>query len=78
MREWRAAPLDPRERAMAEFAHHLTVAVGEQRAQHLEALRAVGLDDLAILHVVEVVAYFNFVNRLAEGLGVELEPARRA
>ncbi len=63
---------------MAQFADHLTVSVGRQRPEHVAALRAVGLDDVAILHVVEVVAYFNFVNRLAEGLGVELEPSRRA
>lgn len=39
----------------------------------LEPLRSVGLDDRGILEVVEVTAYFNFVNRLADGLGVWLE-----
>lgn len=63
---------------MAQFAHHLTVGVADQRPEHVAALRAVGLDDVTILHVVEVVAYFNFVNRMAEGLGVEIEPSRRA
>lgn len=73
---WTTAPLDARERAIAEFAHHLTMAVGAQRAEHVQRLRDVGLDDRAILDVVQVVAYFNFVNRMAEGLGVELEPRR--
>jgi alkylhydroperoxidase family enzyme len=41
----------------------------------LAALRAAGFDDPAILRATEIVAYFNFVNRLADGLGVELEPA---
>lgn len=42
-------------------------------AVDLEPLRVVGLDDRGILEVVEVTAYFNFVNRLADGLGVALE-----
>ncbi len=42
----------------------------------LENLRSEGLDDRAILEVVEVTAYFNFVNRLADGLGVSLERPR--
>ena len=37
------------------------------------ALRTVGLDDGQILDVCQVAAYFNYVNRLADGLGVELE-----
>lgn len=40
----------------------------------VDALRAVGLDDRAIVDANQVVAYFNYVNRVADGLGVELEP----
>lgn len=40
----------------------------------MEGLRALGLADEAIHHVVQVVAYFNYVNRVAEALHVELEP----
>ena len=36
-------------------------------------MRAAGFDDAAVLRATEVIAYFNFVNRLATGLGVELE-----
>lgn len=38
-------------------------------------LREAGLGEEEILHVAEIVAYFNFVNRMAEGLGVRLEDA---
>jgi len=38
-------------------------------------LRGAGLCEEAILHVAEITAYFNFVNRMAEGLGVRLEEA---
>jgi uncharacterized protein YciW len=41
----------------------------------VERLREAGLDDEGVLHVVEVVSYFNFVNRMADGLGVRLEEA---
>lgn len=40
----------------------------------VEALRAAGLGDDEILDVCQIAAYYNFVNRLADGLGVELEP----
>ena len=40
----------------------------------LDALRAEGWDDRAILDLNQVVVYFNYVNRIANGLGVRLEP----
>jgi alkylhydroperoxidase family enzyme len=43
-------------------------------AAHAQALRDVGLDDRAIHDACIVIAYFAFVNRIADGLGVELEP----
>jgi uncharacterized protein YciW len=39
----------------------------------VDALRAVGLDDRDVVDGNQVVAYFNYVNRVADGLGVELE-----
>ncbi len=43
-------------------------------AVDLEPLRAVGLSDRAILDAVEVAAYFNYINRVAEALGIDPEP----
>jgi alkylhydroperoxidase family enzyme len=43
------------------------------READVEALRAAGLTDSAILDVAQVTAYYAYVNRLADGLGVELE-----
>lgn len=37
-------------------------------------LRAVGLDDVAIHDAVQVIAYFNYINRVADAVDVELEP----
>lgn len=71
--DWRAADLDSRLRAILEFADTLTLRPKDVRREDLEPLRKAGLDDRGILEVVEVTAYFNFVNRLADGLGVTLE-----
>ena len=40
----------------------------------IEALRAVGLDDTTIHDAIQVIAYFNYVNRVAEAVGIEPEP----
>jgi uncharacterized protein YciW len=44
------------------------------RAQHLDALRLHGLSDRDILDAVEVIAYFNYINRIADALGIDPEP----
>jgi len=43
-------------------------------AAEVDALRAVGLDDAAIHDAIQVIAYFNYINRVAEGVGTDLEP----
>ena len=58
---------------MAGYAEKLTRQPEAMDAGDVEALRTAGLTDVEILDVCQIVAYFNFVNRLADGLGVELE-----
>lgn len=62
---------------MLGYADKLTREPANMREADLAGLRAAGLDNRAILALAEVVAYFNFVNRLAGGLGVELEETDR-
>ncbi len=71
--DWRQADLDARLGAILDFAHKLTVEPRSMRQEDVGVLRDAGLDDRAVLETVEVTAYFNFVNRLADGLGVSLE-----
>ena len=60
------------DRAMLEYAVELTVRPhGSDR--RISGLRENGFDDRAILDICQVTAYYNYVNRLADGLGVELE-----
>jgi uncharacterized peroxidase-related enzyme len=68
-----AAP-DARLRALAAYALKLTRSVHDMSEDEVSELRGAGLDDEAILHTAFVIAYFNFVNRLAEGLGVAPRP----
>lgn len=75
-----ASPLAPdlqittRERALLRYAEQLTHAPSSIVAADIDALRHEGLDDRAIHDACAIVAYFAFVNRIADGLGVELEP----
>jgi uncharacterized peroxidase-related enzyme len=73
-REWRAADLSPRERALCEFATKLTHLAAEVDQADIDALRAVGLDDAAVSDAIQVVGYFNYVTRVADGVGIEDEP----
>lgn len=60
------------------FAIKLTASPGALRRADLAPLRAAGLGDLAIHDAVQAIAYFNYINRVADGLGVDLEPEMAA
>lgn len=68
-----APGLSPRDQALLHYADVLTLTPAAITAAHIDALRAVGCDDRAIHDACAVVAYFAFVNRIADGLGVALE-----
>jgi alkylhydroperoxidase family enzyme len=46
----------------------------EVGAEDADALRAHGLDDAAISDAIQVISYFNYINRVAEGVGTDSEP----
>jgi len=72
--DWRTAS-DGNERlaAILAYAERLTLAPASVEEADIDRLRAAGLDDTGILHVCEVASYFNYVNRMADGLAVQLE-----
>ena len=72
--DWRRAELSPRERALCEFAVKLTHLAAEISQDDIDALHAQGLDDTAISDAIQVVSYFNYVTRVADGVGIEEEP----
>lgn len=69
-----AAGLGPRRTAMLDYALKLTHTPSVCGEDDIEALREVGMSDRDILDLVEVVAYFAYANRIADGLGIDLEP----
>jgi uncharacterized peroxidase-related enzyme len=72
-KDYRQADLNPRQRAMLDYAVKLTVEPGAMHETDLAPLHAAGLDDRAILELNQAVAYFAYVNRVAVGLGVVLD-----
>ena len=72
-RDWRTADVPDGLRALLAYAERLTLEPGAVDEDDVRTLREAGWSDEAILHACEVVAYFNFVNRTADGLGVSLE-----
>ena len=70
--DWAAVP-DGRSQRLLAFALKLTRTPETVQAGDVDALRDAGLSDAGVHDVAAVTAYFNFVNRIALGLGVELE-----
>ncbi|MBI5667086.1 MAG: hypothetical protein HZC41_03690 [Chloroflexi bacterium] len=65
--------MNPVDAALCAFAEKLTLHPRDMHAGDLDALRVVGLDDRAIHDATQVISYFNYINRIADALGVEPE-----
>ena len=71
--DYRDAGLEPADRSMLDYAVKLTETPNEVASADVDRLRDVGFDDRGIHDICSITAYFAFVNRIADGLGVELE-----
>jgi uncharacterized peroxidase-related enzyme len=71
--DWTTAGLSTARMAMLGYAAKLTATPQSVTESDVMELRDVGFTDTDILHICEVVAYYAYVNRIADGLGVELE-----
>lgn len=65
--------LPERMRPLCRYALKLTLRPWEMTREDVSTLRSAGLSDRDIVDANQVVSYFNYVNRVADGLGVELE-----
>jgi uncharacterized peroxidase-related enzyme len=72
-KDYRSADLTPADRAMLDYAAKLTLAPARVNRADLEPLRAHGFDDTAILQINLIASFFNYINRVADGLGVGRE-----
>jgi len=71
--DWRSAGLSPTDQALCEFAARLSRKESPMSPADLDRLRAAGLDDRAIHDATQVIAFFNYITRIADALGVEPE-----
>jgi len=71
--DYRTADITPAERGMLDYVVKLTRTPENVAESDVETLKRLGFDDTGILDIAQVVAYYAFVNRMAQGLGVELE-----
>ena len=77
MHDYSSADLDPQTRGMLDFAVKLTLQPASMKEADVHELRGLGLSDEQILSVVLITGMFAFLNRLADGLGVEPAEGRQ-
>jgi uncharacterized peroxidase-related enzyme len=71
--DYRAAPITKQERAMCDYVVKLTKDATQCSPRDLDNLRAVGFDDQGILQITLIASWFNYINRVADALGVGRE-----
>lgn len=71
--DYTQANLSSSDKQMLDYSAKLTQTPWDMIEADVIALREVGFDDRAILDIAQVVAYYAYVNRIADGLGVSLE-----
>lgn len=72
--DYTQANLSDVDRALCDHAVKLTREPASVSQADIDRLRALGLSDRAINDATQVISFFNYINRIAEGLGVDLEP----
>src|SRR5689334_20405889 len=74
---YQSAGLAAREVALLDFAVKLTRSPSRMERHDLDALRSRGFTDEQLVDAVHCIGYFNFINRVLDGLGVAPEPSMR-
>jgi uncharacterized peroxidase-related enzyme len=69
-RDYTTAKLSDADRAMLDFAMKMTVTPYKHTPEDIRRLRAAGFDDTGILQITLIAAFFNYINRVADALGV--------
>ena len=72
-RDYTQANLSAADRAMLDYAAKLTTAPARVTRDDVEKLRAAGFDDRGVLQINLIASWFNYINRVADGLGVGRE-----
>jgi uncharacterized peroxidase-related enzyme len=72
-RDYTTAPITPAERVMLDYVVKITKDATKVWKDDHERLRTVGFDDKAILQITLIASWFNYINRVADALGVGRE-----
>ena len=76
-KDYRTAPITEQDRAMLDYAVKLTRDATQCSPDDHAKLRAVGFDDKGILQITLIAAWFNYINKVADALGVGRDPIAR-
>jgi uncharacterized peroxidase-related enzyme len=68
--DYRTAAISEQDRAMLDFVAQLTKDATRITREDHERLRSVGFDDRGILQITLIASWFNYINRVADALGV--------
>lgn len=68
--DYRTAPVSEQDRVMLDYVAQLTLDATRITPGHHERLREAGFDDRAILQITLIASWFNYINRVADALGV--------
>jgi alkylhydroperoxidase family enzyme len=68
--DYRTAPISEQDRVMLDYVSQITRDATRISAKDHERLRAVGFDDRGILQITLLASWFNYINRVADALGV--------
>lgn len=71
--DYKTAPITEAERVMCDYVVQLTKDATKIHPKYHGNLRAVGFDDTAILQITLIASWFNYINRVADALGVGRE-----
>jgi alkylhydroperoxidase family enzyme len=69
-KDFRTAPISDQERVMLEYVEQITRDATRISPEFHDRLRAVGFDDRGILQITLIASWFNYINRVADALGV--------
>jgi len=72
--DYRSAPITEAEKAMLDYVVQLTKDAVKITPKYHERMREAGFDDTAILQITLIASWFNYINRVADALGVGRDP----
>jgi len=72
-KDYTTAPISPQDRVMLDYVVQLTKDATKVWKDDHDRLRAAGFDDQAILQITLIASWFNYINRVADALGVGRE-----